>query len=731
MFCNRQHLLRKLLIAFSVTLSLAFGFVQSGCRIWDNSMTYFNTYYNAKKLMNDTEDEFGYQNEIQKPPKPRVVAPIEPDITLEKKTGALPKYLDDMVIKQQQLAPVQIKVDSIIIKGSKILATHPKSDLVDGTIFLMAKAFFYRSEWLPSAIKCQELIETQPESYYLSDAHLLASKCYLIQRSIPKAKLWLSRTIDVAWQQERMDVLSEAFRLQAELAIEEEQYDEAERPYRQAIAQTNDSRQKAKWETDLGLVLYRVRKFDKAEKELAKALTHNTDNLCEFEAKVYRASSLARLERYSEANAILDEIETSRKYDDYLKFGYVTAERMRWLRLAGKQDSLDKYERIVDTSSVGSPSVLVANFERGMEYFREKDYDKARKYFAKSKTVRSPVFDGANQLYNLLNIREDKLLRIATTEKNLTIAETDSIRDSLRSLRGVLYFELARTHELLGNPDSARKWYQYAVDNTPEKDTARAQYLYSLARMYDNDNREVADSLHEIIFAKYKSTTFGGESRVRLNYTDYAVVDSVADLYKSGSRFRSIGDYPYAGKQFVRVYTEYPNSSYAPRSLYALGWMWERNLNNNDSALYYYSILVKKYPTTEFALDISKNVLYASLHKQGSNDTSGIFNPGARPNQPSLQQIQNQQAPGSLTPNPDGSDPLLNPMKNPNNMIPGKVQINPMNINPSLSPDLLAPPPNNEVKDKVTKDSNPIPINPNPILKQDSSDSTKTQPKKP
>jgi len=162
--------------------------VVGGCRVWDNTTTYFNTYYNMQRLHTEITDEFRYHDEYAKPPKPRVVVPIEPDIVLETPaTGALPPYLDQMVVKTNKLQPVRIKVDSIIIKGSKILATHGQSDFVDGTLYMMAQAYFYRSEWLPSAIKCMELIEKFPKSSYAPDAHLLAAKNYLMQRNLPKS----------------------------------------------------------------------------------------------------------------------------------------------------------------------------------------------------------------------------------------------------------------------------------------------------------------------------------------------------------------------------------------------------------------------------------------------------------------------------------------------------------------------------------------------------------------
>ncbi|MBL7997342.1 MAG: tetratricopeptide repeat protein, partial [Candidatus Kapabacteria bacterium] len=626
-----QSIYRRILPAFavngtlrivkSVSVLLAFTvpFLVSSCKLWDNSTTFFNTYYNAKKLMNESEEEFGYYDETLKPPKPRVVVPLEKDITLERKTGEPPKFANDMIIKQQKLQPVQVKVDSIIIKGSKILATHPKSDFIDGTLFLMAKAFFYRSEWLPSIIKCQELSEQFPESKFNPDAHLLQSKGYIVQQNYPKAKQMLSRTVDVAWQFRRYDILSEAFRLMAEVAIEEEDYDEAERPYRQAITQADDDRMRAKWQCDLGLILYRLGRFDKAAKELEKVEKADPDNLTLFEAKLYRAAALMRSEHYTESVAIMDEIDESRKFDDYRKAGYLNAHRLTWLRLAGKTDSLARFERHVDSTAVGSQPVITANFETGMDYFRKKDYSNARSYFARSKTVRSPVFDGANLLFNLLNSREDKMYGIDKLSKQLAGTDTLMNRDSAKAQYAKLCFELGRIHEQIFNPDSATVWYSMAVDYAPAKDTMKAQYLYSLARMKDNTDKEYADSLHEIIFKDYKATTFGLEAKQRLGYTDYAILDSAAEFIRSGAQFRAIGDYATSIRQYSRVYTDFPYSQHAAKALYSIGWIWERKLMNNDSAFYYYKLLVKKYQESEYAKDILYSVAYFSAKQHGDS----------------------------------------------------------------------------------------------------------------
>ncbi|MFN3270582.1 MAG: hypothetical protein ACK42G_08350, partial [Candidatus Kapaibacteriota bacterium] len=48
----------------------------AGCKHYENFTTYFNTYYNAQRLMKESEDEFEYQDTKLKA-QPKVVFPDE------------------------------------------------------------------------------------------------------------------------------------------------------------------------------------------------------------------------------------------------------------------------------------------------------------------------------------------------------------------------------------------------------------------------------------------------------------------------------------------------------------------------------------------------------------------------------------------------------------------------------------------------------------------------------
>jgi len=566
-----------------------------------------------KRIMEEIEDSFGYHDEGKRK-KPKVLIP-EPEIYIPAVTKiGPPPFMKELVISQQKRQPVSTKLDSIEIKGSKVLARHPKSNYIEGTLFLMAKGYFYRNDWLPSQIKCSELIDRYPAGDWSADAHLLMAKNYLIRRKFFEGKLLLSRCVDIAWQKERYDILSEAFRLEAELALFEGDQEGALRPYKQAIAQSGDNELRARWQVDMAALLFRIGKFKKAERAFAKVHEYSPDYLADFEAYLYQASCLARLGYIEEAEAILDNLESDGNNEEWMT--YIFAERYNLLRLQGKKEEITIAEKFADSAYVGSPALMGSYFENGMDYFRDFDYLKARTYFARSKSVRSPVFSTSQRLYYLINQWDEKRTRAIPSLQSYSKGE--KLTDSAKSELSLTLFELGRVHEQLGNSDSSVFYYKYSVELCPRSDEQASRYLYAYSRILKESNPYSSDSLLDVIVEYYPLTDYGKDAMRQLGYTKNFVIDSVAELFSSGDRLRRAGDFPFAIQQFTKLYTIYPEEKeYAPKSLYSIGWIYERNLDIPDSALYFYQLLIEKYPYSKYAEDLRLSVAYLIAVRSG------------------------------------------------------------------------------------------------------------------
>jgi tetratricopeptide (TPR) repeat protein len=577
----------------------------TACKHWDNFTTYFNAYYNMQRLMKESEEEFDYQSEKERV-DPRVFVPANKYYVPAVPEKGPPPFMRDLIISKRKLQPVKIKLDSIEIKGSKILAKHPKSKYIEGTLFLMAKGYFYKADWINSQVKCAELIDKFPDGDLSPDAHLLEAKVYLIQRKFLAGKVLLSRCVDVAWQKERYDILSEAFRYEAEVALFENDHDEALRPYRQAIAQCDDSEVKGRWQVDMAALMYRMGRYEDAMHAFAKARRYSPDYPTEFESLLYEAMCASRIGLFERSQDILEDLEDDGKYDEwkgYTQSGFLVH------AMELENDSLYFEEKgKADSLYAGNSAILTTYFERGMNFFAVGDYANARKYFAKSRSRKSPVFHTSERLYNLLNDREKKYTYCMPVLE--LIDEGKILEDSVASKFTLNLFELGRIEQQLGHNDSAGYYYWQAVLHSPEDDPTSARYLYVYAKYIQETDPVLADSLFELVVEKYTTTEYGRDAMKIQGYTDNFVIDTVRELYRSGFRLKKTHEYNYAANQWTKVYESYPESGYAPQSLYALGWMFEKDLDRIDTAVHYYQLLLDNYPTSSFAADVKISVEY-------------------------------------------------------------------------------------------------------------------------
>lgn len=601
----------------NILLALAAIILLGGCALkknkqFDDFTTYFNTYYNANRLLRESESEFSYQDE-KKRTNPRVYVPIpsywqKPDM---RKAPVI--YMSEFVIDGRKLQPVKTKLDSVIIKGSKILAKHPKSKYVQPTLFMMAQAYFYQSDWINCQVKCSELIDKYPLGDLSPDAHLMIAKTYLIRKKNITGLTILSRCVDIAWIKKRYDILTEAFRLEAELAMFEQRYEDALRPYRQAIAQSNNKRQNARWQVEMASLLYRAGKFDRAAKAFVAVNKFSPDYVTKYESDYYFALCLIQMGRSDDGMKILNKLYKEGKYEEWRD--YVVAGRL--INYTVTQDSVNYAltEKFADSAYSGSLPIEAAYFMRGIMYYDKKDYENARKYLTQIRNPRSYYYTTAESLSKDLMLWQQK--RSAAYTGLFKYSKNDTMSADSKFILANDCFDYGRIHERLGNLDSAIYYYKKATDICPPDSSNRAQFIYGYQRLLRPTNPMLADTLYQILADHYSKTDYGQEAFKNLGYTQYYVIDTVGEIFSSGNQLRQNGIYNMAIDKFLKVYSLYPEHNLAPRAIYSIGWIYENKLNIPDSALFYYNIILSKYPKTEYAKDIQLSVNYLNAKLSG------------------------------------------------------------------------------------------------------------------
>ncbi|MEY3313491.1 MAG: Outer rane lipoprotein, partial [Bacteroidota bacterium] len=336
--------------------------------------------------------------------------------------------------------------------------------------------------------------------------------------------------------------------------------------------------------------------------------------------ELYKSACLMYMKRYDEAQQILDDLDGNDNYKEYK--ADITGQRLRMLRLKGKKDEFNTLAKEAE-KLVGFQAIPVAYFENAMSLYKEGKYDEAKHYFAKSKTVKSPVMDAAGKYFGLItewSQKHEMLTLGKTIVDSMHIDSTEKYPDSVNAKFCYAHYQLARIHDQLNNKDSAKIYYKLAYETVRINDTNRPQYFYSYQKMIRKEQPELSDSLLEILAYDYGKTEYGREARQIMGFTEAVTIDTLAELYSSGVRFRKVSNYILAARQFNRIAEEYRDSPLAPKALYSLGWMFENNLMQTDSALHYYRILVERYPQSEYAKDIRAGVEIGLAYKSGIYD---------------------------------------------------------------------------------------------------------------
>jgi len=178
--------------------------------------------------------------------------------------------------------------------------------------------------------------------------------------------------------------------------------------------------------------------------------------------------------------------------------------------------------------------------------------------------------------------------------------------DSLRSLLARNKFELAGLFYLeLNLPDSGLAWFQHVVDAYPTSPFI-ARSLYAMAEIYRNKGDSlIVDSLYRTILTTFEKSEYATQVRKVLKMDSLkSAEDRVLVAYEKAEQLLA-GDNPDLALQHLKSLAEsHAALSHLPKILYAIGWIYENVVFENDSAAEWYKRVVKEYPSSMYAADV-------------------------------------------------------------------------------------------------------------------------------
>lgn len=657
---------RSFHIPFFITAALL---LFPGCVVWNpvadvavkgyvNTISYFNTFYNAQRLYSEAEDEVLKSRRDQ----------------LER--GGIGKPFTTPSAARQ-------KFQTSIEKNSKVLSFYPESRWVDGALMMIGKAYYYMDDDVRSERKFLELAVKFPESGLIAESRLWLGRSYLRQK---KTELGLKQLEDLLAEKETIDpelAGGAAYEL-GQYRFERKEYREAERYYAIAAELVSDDELRTIIYFQLGQSNMELQQYAKAFDAYASARSSSPVYSLIFLAQLQQVKITAMNGRHEEALETLERMLTDSKNAEY--FASVHFEIAEVMMMQGRRnDAVEKY-RFIDTAFVRTDESARSYFLLGKHFeLTEGRYDSARVMYNKARVefpaseitaeaalkgeMFNKYFDLWKELskFDSLYITElNRPLEMDTTvvaKDTLAVKDTaavkpepkvkkmakpvkgevrkdsvvsiDSLRikerlqkeheralllDSLQRTIGRVKFELGGLFFLeIQQPDSAVRWFDDVIEHygiTPYAPRA----LYTKAEMFRtvlNKPQPELEALYTQLIDRYSESPYANEARKFLGRpVVVAQIDTAAAQFEQSERLSDAGDHAAAVLSLKRIADRFPLSKYAPKSLYTAGWHYEHALDIPDSAVAVYQRLVSQFPLSTYAAKVRGKVMEFEAEKK-------------------------------------------------------------------------------------------------------------------
>lgn len=186
------------------------------------------------------------------------------------------------------------------------------------------------------------------------------------------------------------------------------------------------------------------------------------------------------------------------------------------------------------------------------------------------------------------------------------------------------YYELAELFMYdMNMPDSVEFYLNMLLDKYPDP-SKKAKTMFMLGNFYKSTgNEERAVATFTAILSEFPNTVYARESRTLLN-KDVEIEEQADDdlITRALIKFNS-ENYDEAVQLLKEFSDKNPADSLSAKALYGIGWIYQNNLYNKDSAVAYYKLLKMRFPESAYYASIAPTLDYfVSLEVNDSDSTA-------------------------------------------------------------------------------------------------------------
>ncbi len=388
---------------------------------------------------------------------------------------------------------------------------------------------------------------------------------------------------------------------------------------------------------------YRLQEYSKAENVYLEILKNYPASSEVRDSKYGLAWAYFQQKKYNEAYRIFDNLSLG---NDSLavKSFYWKAESKRY---AGQEDAaFNIYQQFLKRYP-NNNLMKGVEYQLGLLYYNSKDYGLAEKYLkssinASDNSVKARAYavlgemdlnnrnytDAVNNFESAMNVQgiEESLINRSMLGLGAAYYFLHKYNDAISNLSDINFrnpdfekdkvnFYMAETYYSMENYKDAIQRYNMVSSRSGElaamslygkaycyfelKDyEASAKDFLEFIRKYPNDRRTL-DARLRLADSYYGSKNFAASGKIykELIHNNRRALDNPYDYYQYAQALFKANDFQDAINAFTNLQTKFPNSDYADKSLYFVGWIYFQQGNYNSAIEGYKNVLIK-YPNS-------------------------------------------------------------------------------------------------------------------------------------
>lgn len=581
-------------------------------RAYHNTTSYFNGYYNASYLFKETvarlEDQYKY--------------PTEGFMEVE--------YFGT----EQEIKSYDTDFETVIKKNDAVMFKHPNGNYIDDCRLLNGKAWFYRQNYTLAQRNLEAVLSDFPDTELAAEARLwLAKTFYMIEnpemtKSIIEEQIINNDTLVI--KEEMLDDLA-LFRVR--LALEEEDYKKAAIVLEEGLELITDRQRRAKAHFLLGQIQAKLDNYTRSLLQFEYVEKYSLDYSLTFLAKINIARLYVVYQSGNDDDRIVQEYltdllkdEKNEEYQDQIYYEFALLE----LKKENLPEAIDFLKLSVRANVNNQRQKALSYYKIGQIYFYDlQDYTPAQAYYDSAATSINKEAPEYEEITNLASTLKDYITYVNTIAYQdsmlwlaaLPEAERDTIiqqaiREEERRKKEELDAQLEQMNrQTLNDPmlnpmmadqmnrrqrqdQNSAVWY---FDNPTAVSSGRLSFQQQWGQRANEDNWRRKNK--QVTGVSRPGDPGGAPEEVA------AVDSSLVEAF--GENFKYYQDIPLTAEATEVALMK------IEEALYKLGQLYYQKLDEPDSAINTFEILLDRFEGSEFTLQ-ARYALYKLYSELGS-----------------------------------------------------------------------------------------------------------------